>query len=109
MDEFEIIDNLVLSGGLEFAGTDPETGEVLYKTTDKLKELDSRLNDELSIYFSDITIKLWEKGFLDMDVTVADPLVRLGPKSFNKDAIGSLEKNERVVVEEIIKVLFNKK
>jgi hypothetical protein len=109
MDEFEIIDNLVLNGGLEFAGTDPKTGEVLYKTTDKLKDLDAKLSDDLSAYFSEISIKLWEKGFLDMDITVADPLVKLGPKSFSQEAIDSLEKNERVVVEEIIKVLYNKK
>lgn len=109
MDEFEIIDNLVLNGGLEFAGTDPKTGEFLYKTTDRLKELDSRLSEELSLYFSETTVKLWEKGFLDMDITVADPLVKLGPKSFDQSSINLLEKNERVVIEEIIKVLSNKK
>lgn len=108
MDEFDIVDNLVLNGGLEFAGKDPDTGEALYKPTDRLKEIDSKLSDELSVYFSEVTLKLWEKGFIDMDVTDADPVVKLGSKSFDIDSIKSLPKDERIVVEEIIKVLFNK-
>ena len=108
MDEFDIVDNLILNGGLEFAGTDSETGEPLYKPTDRLKEIDSRLSDEISIYFSEVTLKLWEKGFLDMDITNEDPVVKLGPKSFDISSIKSLEKDERVVIEEIIKVLSNK-
>lgn len=109
MDEFDIVDNLVLNGGLEFAGTDSQTGEPLYKPTELLKDLDSKLSEELSIYFFDTTLKLWEKGFLDMDITDRDPVVNLGQKSFDIEAIKSLDKNERVVIEEIIKVLYNKK
>jgi hypothetical protein len=107
-DEFDIVDNLVLNGGLEFAGKDSETGELLYRPTDRLKDLDSVLSDDLSLYFSDITLKLWEKGFLEMDVTERDPIVKLGPKSFDITSIKSLPKDERVVVEQIVKVLFNK-
>ncbi len=109
MDEFDAVDNLILNGGLEFAGKDSETGEPLYKATDRLKDLDSKLSEELSLYFSDVTLKLWEKGFIDMDVTDKDPLVTLGHKSFDIAAIKSLDKNERVVIEEIIKALHNKK
>jgi hypothetical protein len=108
MDEFDIVDNLILNGGLEFAGKDSETGEPLYRPTERLKEIDSRLSQEISIYFSEVTLKLWEKGFLDMDITQEDPVVKLGPKSFDIDSIKSLPKDERVVVEEIIKTLFNK-
>jgi hypothetical protein len=108
MDEFDIVDKLILNGGLEFAGKDSETGETLYKPTERLKELDSRLSDDMSAYFSEVTLKLWEKGFLDMDVTDRDPLVKLGPKSFDSLAIKSLPSDERIVVEQIVKALFNK-
>jgi hypothetical protein len=108
MDEFDIVDNLVLKGGLEFAGKDPETGEALYRPTDKLKDIDHKLNQELSTYFSEVTLKLWEKSFLDMDVTEEDPVVKLGPKSFNAYSIKSLPTDERLVMEEIIKALLNK-
>jgi len=108
MDEFDEIDRLILNGGIEFAGKDSETGELLYRPTDRLKEIDSRLCEDLSVYFSDITLILWQKKFLDMDITEKDPLVRLAEKSFDPNAIRSLEKNERVVIEQIIKALFNK-
>jgi hypothetical protein len=108
MDEFDIVDNLLLNGGLEFAGSDSETGEALYRPTDRLKKLDPKLGEDISLYFSEVTLKLWEKGFLDMDVTQKDPLVKLGPKSFDALDIKSLPKDERVVMEEIVKVLFNK-
>lgn len=108
MDEFDIVDNLILNGGLEFAGKDSETGEILYRPTDKLKDIDFKLGEELEAYFSDMTLLLWEKGFIDMDVTERDPLVKLGPKSFDVKAIKSLPKEQRLVIEEIVKVLFNK-
>ncbi len=103
-----MIDKLILNGGLEFAGKDSETGEPLYKPTDRLKEIDSRLSEELSVYFSEVTLKLWEKGFIDMDVTDKDPLVKIGPKGFDAVAIKSLPKDERVIIEEIVKALLNK-
>jgi hypothetical protein len=58
MDEFDIVDNLILNGGLEYAGKDSETGEILYKPTERLKEIDSKLSNDLSIYFSEVTLKL---------------------------------------------------
>lgn len=109
MDEFDIVDDLVLNGGLEFVGTDSETGEALYKPTDRLKDIDQRLSEELSLYFSEVTLKLWEKGFIDMDITEEDPVVKLGLKSFDISSIKSLPKDERVIIEEIVKVLYNKK
>lgn len=109
MDESEIIDNLVLNGGLEFAGIDLETGETLYKPTSILKNIDPKLSEDISSYFSSTTIKLWEKCFIDMDITVDNPLVTLSEKSFDIDAINSLEKNERLVIKEIIRVLSEKK
>ena len=109
MDEFDIVDSLILSGGLEFAGSDPETGEPLYRPTEKLKDIDSRLNEEISVYFSEVTLGLWQKGFLDMDITLEDPIVKLAPKSFNSAEIMSLKKDERIIMQEIIKTLSNKK
>jgi hypothetical protein len=105
----EIIDALILSGGLEFAGVDPETGEPLYRPTSILESIDPKLSKEMSSYFSETTMKLWEKGFIDMDVTIEDPLVKLAEKAFDLEAINLLDKNERVVIKEIIRVLSEKK
>jgi hypothetical protein len=105
----EIIDNLILNGGLEFAGVDPETGEPMYRPTSILKNIDPKLSKDMSSYFSATTMKLWEKGFIDMDVTTEDPLVKLAQKAFDVNAIESLGKDERVVIKEIIRVLSEKK
>jgi hypothetical protein len=43
-----------------------------------------------------------------MDVTDIDPLVKLGPKAYDAMAIKSLPTDERVVMEEIVRALFNK-
>ncbi len=109
MNEFEAVDKLVSDGGLEVVGIDKETGEFMYRPTDKLKDLDSKLSGDISAYFSSTTMKLWEKGFLDMDIMLEDPLVKLAPKSFDTEAIKSLDKGERVVMQEIIRVLMEKK
>ena len=63
----------------------------------------------MSSYFSETTMKLWEKGFIDMDVTIEDPMVKLSEKSFDIDAVNSLAKGERIVIKEIIRVLSEKK
>jgi len=108
-DPEKIIDDLILKGGLEFVGVDPESGEALYKPTDILKNIDPKLSNEMSAYFSESTMRLWEKGFIDMDVTIADPLVKLAEKSFDANAISSLNKEERIIIQEIIRVLSDKK
>jgi hypothetical protein len=109
MDEFEAIDNLILNGGLEFAGIDLETGEPLYRPTSILKDIHPVLSKEMSSYFSETTMKLWEKGFIDMDVTIEDPLVKLSEKAFDIEAIKLLDKDEKTVIKEIIRVLSEKK
>ena len=107
-DEFDIVDNLILNGGLEYAGKDSETGEILYKPTERLKDIDPSLSEELAIYFSEVTLKLWEKGFIDMNITQRDPLVKLGPRAYDVASIKSLDRDERIVLEEIIKTLHKK-
>jgi hypothetical protein len=108
-DPDEILEDLISKGGIEFVGIDAESGEALYRPTEILKHIDPKLSKEMSDYFSDTTMKLWEKGFIDMDVTIADPLVKLAEKSFDTKSIESLDKEERLIIQEIIKVLSEKK
>jgi hypothetical protein len=108
-DPEEIIDDLISKGALEFVGIDEESGEALYRPTDILKNIDPKLKKEMSIYFSEASMRLWEKGFIDMDVTDSDPLVTLAEKSFDAEAIESLNKEEKVIIKEIIRVLSEKK
>jgi hypothetical protein len=107
--EDDEIKRLVSLGALEQSGIDKETGESLYSFTDKLAIMNPSLHKDISLYFYNETMYLWSHGFLDMDVTSSNPVVRLGPKAFDSTAVNLLEKNKRLVFEEISKVLFDKK
>lgn len=106
--ENEIFNKLVLTGGLRFAGKDPETGENMYVKTEMLKNIDPKLDFALGKYFSEMSMRLWEKGFIDMDVTDANPVVRLNKKSFDPDQVILLDANERSALKQLIKLLFDK-
>ncbi|MFN7584166.1 MAG: hypothetical protein ACK5P0_02290 [bacterium] len=105
----EIFNKLVLTGGLRFAGKDPETGENMYVKTEMLKDIDPKLDVALGKYFSEMSMRLWEKGFIDMDVTDANPIVSLNKKSLDPDQVKKLDANERSALKQLIKLLFNKK
>ena len=109
MEHFDEIDELILNGGLQFAGNNSRTGEPMYKATDELKNINPSLSKDINDFFVSSVSKLWEKGFLDMDVTVADPMVKLAPKALNIDEIQALPENERVVMVQIIDTLHQKK
>jgi hypothetical protein len=108
-DPEEIIDGLIEKGALEFVGIDAESGEALYRPTEILESIDPKLSKDMSLYFSQATMRLWEKGFIDMDVTIEDPLVKLAEKSFDAKALESLDKEEKIIIQEIIRVLSEKK
>ena len=88
MDENDqLIESLILNGALEVAGIDFETGEPLYNFTDKLEDVDPILHSTISTYFSTEAMALWEHGFLEMDVTEKNPLVRLTEKIHDQKEI----------------------
>ena len=107
-DADRMIEDLILSGALEVAGLDIETGEPLYNFTDKLKDINPKLHSEQSKYFSVETMALWEYGFLSMDVTDPNPIVLLTEKSFDKDEIAKLDKQHQYTLKEIIRIILNK-
>lgn len=107
--EDEEIERLILLGALEPSGLDEETGEFLYNFTDKLSEANPELYKDISLYFYNETMYLWSHGFIDMDITSSNPLVKLGHKALDLDAVNKLDKNQKRVFEEISRVLSEKK
>jgi hypothetical protein len=93
----EIVQELIEAGALELEGIEPETGEFLYKITEKMKDINKALYDEhLNMIYAD-TMYFWEKGFLDVDdFTNINPIISLTPKAFDAKAISelSIEKAE---------------
>lgn len=101
MQENNEIDELILSGALEPAGIDPETGEMLYSFTNKLKDINPLLHKEVNNMFSSHMMKLWELGMVSMDVTNKNPIVELTPKAFDAELMSMLDKEESYTLEEI--------
>jgi hypothetical protein len=104
-DTGDKIEDLILSGALEVAGMDIDTGEMLYNFTDKLKEISPELYKDMSDYISTETMALWADGFLDIDVTEKNPLVRLTEKAFDESEVGKLSKEKQYTLKEIIRII----
>ena len=101
----DIIDQLILSGALQAAGVDSETGDFLYQFTSKLKEVAPELYDEHVNHVNGELMRLWEKGFLDINVADDNPIVRLTPKALDENELSTLSKEDRWGIEEIKRLL----
>ena len=107
-EEDKIIDDLILKGGLEVAALDEDTGEMLYSFTPKIQELMPDLYDEHIRGVNSEVMNLWEKGFLNLDLFVKDPIITITAKALNKEEIQGLSKQERWSLFEIIRLLQRK-
>ena len=104
----KIIDQLILDGGLEVAGVDPDTGEMLYAFTPKVKDLMPELyNDHLNFVNDELMI-LWEKGYVNIDFLRDDPLISLTTKSDDPEETLKLSKQERWSLQELKRAIYTK-
>jgi len=106
-EQFDIvIDGLIKAGAIEEDGTDPITGEILYRITAKMKDINPDLyNEHLNVMHSD-TMYFWERGFVDIDdITSNNPIVTLTPKAFDAKSISDLPADRVPILMGIIKAL----
>jgi hypothetical protein len=103
----KIIDNLILEGGIEVAGVDPDTGEMLYSFTPKVKEIMPELYHDHLNFVNDELMVLWEKGYVDINFLMDDPLISLTAKSSDPDEIKKLSKQEKWSLQELKRVIQN--
>jgi hypothetical protein len=108
-DENDAIDKLILAGALEVAGIDIDTGEPVYNFTEKLIDISPELHTEVSTYFANETMFLWQEGFLDMDITEKNPVVRLTKKALDEIEVASLNKDKQYTLKEIIRIISSDK
>lgn len=104
----KIIDDLILEGGLEVAGVDSDTGEILYAFTPKVKELMPELyHDHLNFVNTEL-MTLWEKGYVDIDFFKEDPPISLNAKSYDPEELEKLSKHEKWSLDELKRVILDK-
>ena len=106
MDETnEMLDKLILSGAVEVAGVDSSTGEFLYQFTNKLKEISPQMYNEHINHVNKEIMKLWEMGFLNVNMTEDNPIVTITAKALDESEVSKLEKEDRWGLEEIKRLL----
>lgn len=106
-NEDELIQNLILQGALEVAGIDSENGEFLYAITSRMKEVMPDLyEDHLKTVNNDL-LNLWEKGYVNIDLFLPDPIVTISEKGLDKNEISKLTKPEIWALEEVKRLLKN--
>lgn len=105
--EQEFIDKLILSGALQVAGIDSETGDFLYQFTPRLKDISPELYNEHVNHVNGELMRLWEKGLLEINLADENPIVVLTNKAFDESELSKLSKEDRWGIEEIKRLLKN--
>jgi len=104
-NEDELIKNLILQGALEVAGVDSETNELLYTVTSKMQEvMPDMYEDHLTQVNRDL-LNLWEKGYVNIDFLLAEPMVTISEKGLDKSEVSKLTKPEVWALEEVKRLL----
>jgi hypothetical protein len=108
MDEAEnkIIENLILEGALEFAGFDPETGEMLYNFSNKVKVVMPELYEQHLKTVNRDVMYLWENGYLELDLFSDNPIVSLSNKAMIESEVEKLSPDNRRSLNEIKRILL---
>jgi hypothetical protein len=98
----ELINELMIQGAIEVVGVDSATGDFLYGFTEKLEQINPRIHKAMLEDFYDSVMILWEKGFLSMDISEDNPMVRVTPKIFDAEAVSKLFNRERSTLQNIL-------
>ena len=103
-DSDEVLEKLILDGMVEFAGLDKKTGEMLYSFTEKAAESNPNfVEDVLNSQIKDI-YRLWELGFLNMNIMEPNPLVKITEKALDEKEIDMLPTQLRLALEQIVEI-----
>lgn len=105
MDD-EMIERLILDGIVEFAGLDKD-GEMLYSFAPNIEKLAPFIFEAIMNEHRNDVTALWQEGFLDMDVTKDNPVVKITPRALNEEALNSLPPHLRSVLEAIKHRMLN--
>ena len=107
--EDEFMEELILSGALEAAGVDMETGELMYNFTDKLKDVSPELHNEFFNYFYTEVMSLWQGGFIEINPLDKNTTVRITEKALDLAETSKLPKDKQLSLKEIVRIITQEK
>jgi len=107
MDQIDqMIEALILSGALEIAALDEKTGQPLYSFGPNIKEIMPELYKEHLNEVNRDVMRLWENGFLEVDLLSEDPIVVLTDKAFSDEEIEKISIELQISLLEIKRLLI---
>ena len=102
--EDEMLEKLILDGIVEFAGID-KNGQMLYSFAPDLETREPEMFKTMQqLHMNDIYY-LWEKGFLTMDATIANPAVNIAPLALDKAEVEKLPDHLQLLLEQIMEAM----
>lgn len=101
----DIFEEMILDGIIEPSAMDTETGEMLYSFTDKARELMPEMWSRAQQIFNDTIMFLWEQGFLNINMSDADPVVSVAPKALDESAVAELSREYQQALRIILEAL----
>jgi hypothetical protein len=107
MNDDELIEDLILKGGIQAAGVDSQTGELLYAFTPKIKELMPELYEDHISSVNTEVMGLWEKGYINIDLFEKDPVITLSEKALNKEEVEKLSPRDQWSLYEIKRIIIS--
>ena len=90
----ELFDMLITSGAVEFSAMG-ENGEPLYSYTDKMADIFPSIASAITNAFQNDIMQLWALGFIEMDVTEQNPVVKLTQDAVDNDLVNELPEDLR--------------
>lgn len=100
----EYFDKLLLAGVVEVSGVD-DKGELTYSFSDKMEKLSKEALDKIDEQFYQEVMRLWERGFVKMNMLEDNPLVTLTEKAMDEEARDKLPLRLKSTLSYIMKAL----
>ena len=102
----ETIEALILSGAIEIVGIDSITQQPLYAFNSSIKDIMPELYQEHLNEVNRDIMRLWENGFVEIDLMEENPIVTLTDKAFYDDEIDTLSSELQISLLEIKRLLI---
>jgi hypothetical protein len=96
----EFFNELIESGAVELSALD-EDGNPLYSFTDKILDLHPSLADKINNAFHSDMMRLWQLGFLEMDITLVNPTVSLTDRAVQEEEVNQLPYDLKITLQTI--------